>query len=53
MKKFSYAKSLVEVNSLNAILPDMCNKAEIRVKTAHCLRMACATKLFTSGVEEK
>jgi len=39
--------------TLNAILPDMCKKAGIKVKTAHCLRVTCATKLFTSGVEEK
>lgn len=39
--------------SLNAILPDMWKKAGIKVKTAHCLRVTCAMKLFTSGTEEK
>ena len=53
MNKFGYVKSPVRVNSLNALLPDMCKKAGIKVKTAHCLRVTCATKLFTSGMEEK
>ena len=53
MKNFSYVKSPVGVNSLNAILPDMCKKVGIKVKTAHCLRVTCATKLFTSGMKKK
>ena len=31
----------------------MWKKAGIKVKTAHCLRVTCAMKLFTSGTEEK
>ena len=53
MNKFGYVKSPVGVHSLNTILPDMCKKAGIKVKTAYCLRVTCAGKLFTSGVEEK
>ena len=34
-------------------MPDLCKKVGMKVKTAHCLRVKCATKLFTSGVEEK
>ena len=31
----------------------MWKKAGIKVKTAHCLRVTCAMKLFASGTEEK
>ena len=51
--KFSFEKSLVGINTLNAILPNKCKKAEINRKTAHSLQIACATKLFNSGFEEK
>ena len=53
MNKFGYVKSPVGVHSLNTILPDTCKKAGIKVKTAYCLRVTYARKLFTSGVEEK
>ena len=51
--KFSFEKSPVGINTLNAILPNMCKEVGIKRKTAHSLRIACATKLFNSGVEEK
>lgn len=31
----------------------MCSVAGISKKTAHCLRVTCATKLFNAGVDEK
>jgi integrase len=31
----------------------MCRSAGIKVKTAHCLRVTCATALFQHGVDEK
>ena len=31
----------------------MCSVAGIRKKTAHCLRVTCATSLFNAGVDEK
>ena len=51
--KFSFEKSPVGINMLNAILPNMCKEVGIKRKTAHSLRIACAAKLFNSGVEEK
>ena len=43
----------VGINTLNQILPNMCSVAGIRKKTAHCLRVTCATSLFNAGVDEK
>jgi hypothetical protein len=51
--KFEFEKSVVGINTLNQILPSMCKEAGIKVKTAHCLRVTCATKLFNAGVPEK
>ena len=52
-KDFAYSKSPVGINTLSKILPDMCSSAGIKVKTAHCLRVTCATVLFQHGVDEK
>ena len=41
------------INSLNKILPDLCCAVGIKKKTAHCLRVTCASRLFQSGVDEK
>ena len=42
------------MNTLSKILPDkLCQKAGIKRKTAHCLRITCATRLFQNGVNEK
>lgn len=51
--KLAFENSPVGINTLNAILPNMCKEVGIKVKTAHCLRVTCATKLFNSGVQEK
>ena len=48
-----FEKSPVGINTLNAILPNMCKEVGIKRKTAHSLRISRATKLFNSGVEEK
>ena len=52
-KGFGFAKSPVGVNTLSKILPDTCKAIGVKVKTAHCLRVSCATALFQQGVEEK
>ena len=41
------------INSLNKILPDLCESAGVIRKTSHCLRVTCATRLFQLEVEEK
>ena len=47
-------KSLVGINTLNRILPDMlCGQAGLKRKTSHCLRVTCATRLFQHSVDEK
>lgn len=43
----------MSVNTLNRLLPDMCDAAGIKRKTAHHLRVACASSLFNAGVEKK
>ena len=40
------------INTLNGILPNMCKEIGIKPKTVHSLRIAFATKVFSSGVEE-
>ena len=52
-KSLGFAKSPVGVNTLSKILPDMCKSVGINVKTAHSLRVTCATALFQHGVDEK
>ena len=51
---FEYEKSAVGLSTLNKILPDkLCLKANLPRKTAHCLRITCATRLFQHNVEER
>ena len=52
-KSLGFAKSPVGVNTLSKILPDMCKSVGITVKTAHSLRVTCASALFQHGVDEK
>ena len=52
-KKFSFDKAPVGINTLNSILPEMCEKAGLKRKTAHSLRVTCASSLFNAGVDEK
>ena len=48
-----FYKVPVGINSLNKILPDLCCTVGIKEKTAHCLRVTCASRLFQSGVDKK
>ena len=48
-----YYNLVLGINSLNKILPDLCESAGVSRKTSHCLRVTCATRLFQSEVEEK
>ena len=52
---FDYEKSAVGLNTLNNILPvKLCGRAGLpRTKTSHSLRVACATRLFQTSVEER
>ena len=52
-KNFSFDKVPVCINTLNSILPEMCEKAGLKRKTAHSLRVACASSLFNAGVDAK
>ena len=51
--KFGLEKVPVGINTLNMVLPDLCEAAGVKRKTAHCLRVTCASSLFNAGVEEK
>ena len=51
--KFSFDKVPVGINSLNKILPEMCEAAGFKRKTAHSLRVTCVSSLFNAGIEEK
>lgn len=51
--KFQFEKSVVGIHTLNKILPSMCKEAGVKEKTAHSLRVSCATKLFNAGIPEK
>jgi len=42
----------VGINSLNKILPEMCEAAGFKRKTAHSLRVTCVSSLFNAGMEE-
>ena len=41
------------VNTLNQILPNLCESAGLSRKTCHCLRVICATKRFHCNAAEK
>ena len=43
----------VGINTLNCLLLDMCQAAGIKRKTAHCLRLTCASSLFNASVASK
>lgn len=52
--KLEYENSALGIGSLNKILPEkLCKKAGLPRKTAHCLRVTQATKLFQNKIEEK
>ena len=40
-QKLAFGKSLVGINTLNGILPNMCKVIGIKTKTTHSLRTAC------------
>ena len=51
---FEYKNSAAGLFTLNKILPEkVCLKANLPRKTANCLRITCATRLFQHNVEEK
>ncbi len=51
---FKYEELVVGLCTLNKILPvNLCKKAGLERKTAHCLGVTCASRLFQEGVEEK
>ena len=51
---FKYEKSPIGVSILNKILPEkLCQKAGLSLKTARCLRITCASRLFQKSVGEK
>lgn len=53
-KVFDYEGVAIGINTLNKILPEkLCARAGLTRKTAHSLRVTCATNLFQSGAEEK
>ena len=41
------------INSLYQILLDLCSTVGIEKKTAHCLKVTHASRLFQSGVDKK
>ena len=51
--KFGFEKVPVGINTLNKVLPDLCEGAGVKRKTAHCLRVTCVSSLFYAGVEQK
>ena len=53
MRKNSFDKCPVGINSLNKILLDVCKAAGVRRKTAHCLCVTCASSLFHATVDSK
>ena len=51
--KFVFDKLPIGINSLNKILPEMCEAAGFKLKTAHSLRVTCVSSLFKGEVEKK
>ena len=51
--KFDFEKVPDGNNTLNKVLPDLCEGAGVKWKTAHSLCVTCASSLFHAGVEKK
>ena len=52
--QFHYENSVVGLNTLNRILPDkLCAIAGLERKTAHSLKVTCATRLYQNSIDEK
>ena len=49
-RRLAFEKVPVGINSLNKILPEMCESAGFKRKTAHSLRVTCVSSLFNAGV---
>ncbi|XP_031573097.1 zinc finger MYM-type protein 4-like [Actinia tenebrosa] len=49
----TFCRSPVGINTLNKILPNLCEEAGMERKTSHCLRITCASRLFQNQVDEK
>jgi len=51
---FKYEKIPIGINTLSKILPEkLCKAAGITRKTAHCMRITCASRLFQNNINEK
>ena len=54
LKKCSFSKQRVGVNTLKQIVPDICKKSGCGAKYSnHSLRVTAITRMFNSGVSEK
>ena len=52
--QFHYGNSVVGLNTMNRILPDkLCAIVGLERKTAHTLRVTCATRLHQNLIDEK
>ena len=51
--KFAFDKVPVGINSMNKILPEMCEATGFKRKTPHSLRVTCVSSLFNAGMGEK
>ena len=51
---FPYENSVVGTNTLNSNLPEkLCGRAGLERKTAHSLRVTCATRLYQNSIDDK
>ena len=51
---FRYEDSVVGMNTLNSILPEkLCVRAGLERKTAHSLRVTCASRLYQNSIDDK
>ena len=52
--RFEYEQSPIGLGTLSKILPEkLCLRAGLPRKTAHCLRITCASRLFQNSIDEK
>ena len=51
---FCYENTVAKMNILNSILFEkLCGRADLKRKTAHSLKLTCATRLYQNSVDKQ
>ena len=51
--KFELKNIPMGIHTLNKIVPSLCERACLQMRTSHCLRVTCASRLFNANEKEE